>query len=96
MIGGRRRLAGSSVTAQVRADHSVPGRDDQRRDPMPCGVRAWMTVQQQHRRSFTAPAAVQDDAGTDVAIPLSEIIEHDLIVPRQHRGGRTGAPFADG
>lgn len=82
MIGRRRRLRGSSVATQVWTNDGIAGRGEQRRNPVPRGVRARMTVQQQDRRAVSAAAAVQGNPAIDIAIPLRETIKHDLIMPR--------------
>ncbi len=84
MIRPRWRRGGAAVAAQVRTDDGVPGRDQQRRDGMPGGMRAGMPVQQYHWRAVTPDADPQPHVVVvDIDPAQRETLKHVPILPRE-------------
>ena len=94
VVGRRRRLGRLAVAAQVRAHDRVRA-GQQRRDAVPCRVRARVAVQQQQRRAAAAVAHAQHGLA-DVDALEREAVEHRRRACPGDEGAnarRPGAPL---
>ncbi len=94
VVRGRRGLGRLPVAAQVGADDRVPGGRHQGRHAVPGGVRAGVSVEQDHRGSVAPVPDAQRDAGLDLQPLLHEAVEHEPPFPVRRTSGHRHVPRA--